>query len=263
MTSSRLPIGVGQTIRPARPVTAAHRPRQLGQSVEGQRRRADHPRLDAEASRPRSALVAEDGSDAPATTARAGASSSSPAAITPPPITTTSRIEDVDQVGDRHPEPRPISAIASIAAGSPSWASSVTSGPISSTALGHGPAEARIRALRREPARLAGQRGAGRERLHAAAAGAVALARRAVHLDHHVADLARGAERAPVELAAQDQAAGDAGPERQDDRVARAPGRAGAVLGDRASVGVVVDEHRQAEPLGHHVGERDVGQRQV
>ncbi len=46
-------------------------------------------------------------------------------------------------------------------------------------------------------------------------------------------------------------------------RLGRAPCRAGAMLGERRRIAVVVDEHGQPEPLGHHVPERDVGQRQV
>ena len=42
-----------------------------------------------------------------------------------------------------------------------------------------------------------------------------------------------------------------------------AAGGAGAMLGQRREVGVVVDEHRQIESLGHHVGEHDVLEREV
>ena len=47
------------------------------------------------------------------------------------------------------------------------------------------------------------------------------------------------------------------------DRVRGAPGRAGALLGQGGVVAVVVNEHGQSEPLGHHVGKGDVGQRRV
>ena len=50
-------------------------------------------------------------------------------------------------------------------------------------------------------------------------------------------------------------------PMRQHHDLAGTPRRAGAVLGDRRDVGVVVDEHGQAEALGHDVRERDVVER--
>ena len=72
-----------------------------------------------------------------------------------------------------------------------------------------------------------------------------------------------GPDRAAVELAAQDQPAADAGADREHHGLAATARRAGAMLGQRREVGVVVDEHRQAEPLGHHVGEHDVLEREV
>ena len=63
---------------------------------------------------------------------------------------------------------------------------------------------------------------AGAVRLDVAAAGARALARLAVLDDHHVAELGPAA----VEPAAGDDAAADAGAERQQDEVARRPARA-------------------------------------
>ena len=71
------------------------------------------------------------------------------------------------------------------------------------------------------------------------------------------------ADRAAVELVAQDQPAADAGADGQHHRLAGPARRAGAVLGQRGQVGVVVDEHRQAEALGHHVREPDVPEREV
>ena len=68
---------------------------------------------------------------------------------------------------------------------------------------------------------------------------------------------AAGADRAAVELVADDQPAADAGPDRQHHRLARAPRGAGAVLGERGRVRVVVHEHGQPDPLGHHVAEGD------
>ena len=50
-----------------------------------------------------------------------------------------------------------------------------------------------------------------------------------------------------VELAAEDEAAADAGADREHERVVGAPGGTGPVLGQRGQVGVVVDHDRQAE----------------
>ena len=71
-------------------------------------------------------------------------------------------------------------------------------------------------------------------------------------------ELSAGANPAAVQLAAEDQPAADAGPDRHDDDLAGADGGAGAMLGERCQIRVVVDEHRDPEPLGHHVSERDV-----
>ena len=130
-------------------------------------------------------------------------------------------------------------------------------------ALGQRPAEPGVRALARQPQRLARQRRARGQRLDAPVVGAVALAGRAVLVDHHVAELAGRADRAAVQLAAEDQPAADPGADRQQHRLVGAPRGARAVLGQRGQVGVVVDEHRQPEPLGHDRAERDVGERQI
>ena len=76
-------------------------------------------------------------------------------------------------------------------------------------------------------------------------------------------ELGRSADPTPVWLAAENQAAADPRPERHQHDLGGAAGSAGAVLGDRRRVAVVVDEHGQPEPFGHHVAERDVGQRRV
>ena len=70
----------------------------------------------------------------------------------------------------------PISSITSIAASSPSWASSVTSGPASSRPSASARPSPESGRSRGDPPRLARQRRARRERLDAAAVGAVALA---------------------------------------------------------------------------------------
>src|SRR5947208_4107164 len=86
---------------------------------------------------------------------------------------------------------------------------------------------------------LAGQRGPRGERLDATVVGAVALAGRPVQVDHGVTQLGPGADRAAVELVAQDQPAADAGPNGQHHRLAAAAGGARPVLGQGSEVGVV------------------------
>ena len=84
-----------------------------------------------------------------------------------------------------------------------------------------------------------------------------ARAQRPVDVDRHVAELRGRALRAAPELAADDHArrrsrcrSSAAARRVQSARRAEAP------LGEHRAVGVVVDEHRQAEALGHHVAER-------
>ena len=124
-------------------------------------------------------------------------------------------------------------------------------------------ARARPRPLAGEPLRLAGERRARRERLEAASVRAVALAARAVDLDHDVPSSAPRPDGAAVQLAAENQAAADAGPERQHHRLAGAARCAGPVLGQHRQVGIVVDEYGQPEPFGHDVAERHAPQREV
>ena len=88
MTSSRLPIGVGQTT--SRPLT----PWRSRDVIEREQGGAHHPRLVAEVGGRGSATPARTGGSArSATTRRAGSSSSSPAATAPPPITITSGLK--------------------------------------------------------------------------------------------------------------------------------------------------------------------------
>src|SRR5581483_2111401 len=82
---------------------------------------------------------------------------------------------------------------------------------------------------------------------------AAADARQAVVYEHRVAELRAGADRAAVRPSAENQAAADAGAERDHDHVACALTGAGAPLGDGGGVAVVVERDRQAEPLPHHV----------
>ena len=78
-----------------------------------------------------------------------------------------------------------------------------------------------------------------------------------------MAELAGRALRAAVELAADQDRAADAGAERQHQRDALAARGAVAVLREQREIGVVVDERGQADALGHHLGERQAGDRQV
>ncbi len=130
----------------------------------------------------------------------------------------------------------PISVIASIAALSPSWASSVISGP--SSASPRAPAPGRGPDWGCSPAiRVASRVSAVPEASDSTQPrpGQLPWQRRPVLVDHHVPELGRRAERAAVELAAEDQAAADPGADRQHDGLARRPGprRRGARRGPR------------------------------
>jgi hypothetical protein len=87
-------------------------------------------------------------------------------------------------------------------------------------------------------------------------------ARLAVELHDGVAELASAA-RAAVDLAAREDRAADPGPQRQQERVGRAPGRSGLRLREQRAVRVVVDHDRPVEPLADEVAERHAGERQV
>src|SRR6185312_7024360 len=93
--------------------------------------------------------------------------------------------------------------------------------------------------------------------------GTVALARRAVLVDHHVAELSGCTDPTAVQLAPQDQPAADPGADRHDHRLVGPTRGAGTMLGERRHVGVVVDEYGQSEPLGHDVPEGNVGQWEI
>ena len=277
MRSSRLPIGVGQTISspgisPA-PLQLDPRHRRgadhpgVGAELGGEHRRPVHRRQ-----RPRAQL--------PAGRARAAGRRRRSRRRRPrsPPARRCWRSWSGRRRAGCRPARRPRSRSRR-----PPSAASVTALPSISSPVGEHPAEGRVgRAFRRRPA-LAPERGARGERLDAAAAGAVALARRAVHLDHDVAELGAGAGRAAVELAAEDQPAADPGPDRQHHRVrlrlarrrrgarparrrwrrcrrrpaarsARRPGRGsarrsiGRLTAEIATPRVVVDRRRDPEP---------------
>ena len=86
-------------------------------------------------------------------------------------------------------------------------------------------------------------------RLDVAVAGARALAGLAVLDDHHVPDLGPAA----VELAVEDEAAADAGAEREQDEVAGAAAGAVHELGERGGAAVVDQRDAQPEPVLEHV----------
>ncbi len=120
-----------------------------------------------------------------------------------------------------------------------------------------------VRPARHPQRRLAHERGAGRHHLQAAAVGAAALARRAVHVDHHVAELSARPDPAALQPAAEHEPTADAGAEREHHHVARAAAGAVPRLRQHRAVAVVVDHHREAQAFGHDRRERDVRQRQV
>ncbi len=74
----------------------------------------------------------------------------------------------------------------------------------------------------------------------------------------HVPDLARDAGRAAVQAPAEHEAGADAAGELHVDQVRDTATRAVLVLGHRAEVGVVVDHHRYADPLGELAGGRQL-----
>ena len=156
-----------------------------------------------------------------------------------------------------------MSVITSQAAGSPSWASSVTSAPVISRPESQRAPERAVGRLARQPQALGADRVTRHERLQAAVVGAASRARRAVGVDDDVAELGRRPAGAVHEPPVDDEAAADAGAERQHDRVARPARLAPAPLGEHRRVAVVVDRDGQAEPLGQHVAHGDAVQREV
>jgi polyisoprenyl-teichoic acid--peptidoglycan teichoic acid transferase len=100
----------------------------------------------------------------------------------------------------------------------------------------------------------------GGERLEVSPAGARSLTPWPVVEHHHVTELCPAAKRPPVE----DDAAADAGPEREHDHVPAATPGADAPFGERGCVRVVLDPYGKTEPLAQplakpNVRERDVG----
>ena len=84
-----------------------------------------------------------------------------------------------------------------------------------------------------------------------------------VRYDAQVSDLAGGAEPATHELAVDDHAAADAGPDGDQQQLVGVNGRAVAELAPRGRVGVVLDHDRDLELLLEEVAERQVAPRKV
>ena len=98
--------------------------------------------------------------------------------------------------------------------------------------------------------RVAGQhRQPGARRVALPAPAPAAQARRAVGVDDHVPELAGEAVGAVLQRTAGDQAAADAGAERDEDDVVDARRRAEPPLGERRAGGVVVDRDVASEAL--------------
>ena len=211
MTSSRLPIGVGQTTRltsPA-PAPAGPRPRSPASSPN----RAGTIR----------AARATGGSARAATTSRAGSSRRSPAATAPPPMTTTSGSSALTIPVSPAPSRRPTSASTARAASSPSWASSVTAWPSTAPDSASRLPERRVRRRARRALARHADRPAGGQRLEAPAPGTGAGAVGAVVVHHQVAELARVAVGAAIDLPTEHQPAADAGPHRDEHGVLAVP----------------------------------------
>ena len=195
--------------------------------------------------------------------ARAGSSSISPAAITPPPITITSGLSTLTMFDSPTPSARPTVAIASRATGSPSCASSVTNGPVSSRPSSSA-----------SPSAVSGRRATRSDASRTSAEPDAITSRQprfgqcpwhggpSMSIDH-VPELPAGADPAALQPPAEHDPAADPGPEREHHDVVRAAAGAVARLGEHRAVAVVVDRHRQPEPLGHHRLERHVRQWQV
>ena len=84
-----------------------------------------------------------------------------------------------------------------------------------------------------------------------------------VELEHHVAQLGRGAARSPVEPPAEDEPAADARAEGEHDHVLRAAAGADRPFGDRGGVRVVVDRDGQAQISLAALAQRHARERNV
>ena len=138
-----------------------------------------------------------------------------------------------------------MSASSSTASGSPAWAASVTSGPVSRVDVAADPGLEVVghRGVgQHQLARVADQRVARGVLLPAAPVAALAAV--AVRHDLHVPELAGHAVLATEHLVVDHQRAADAGPERDAQDVAVTDARAEPALRERGGVRVVVHHHR-------------------
>ena len=229
----------------------------------GHRGGADHARVGAELARRRPGSRSSAAGRALAARWRAGSSSRSPAAITPPPITKTSGSKMLAKLASATPSREPTRSKTADRGRVARQGGLGDRLPVDLLAVGEHPTERRAGLTLGGVATLAPDRGPGGVGLDAAVAGAVALAGQAVHLDHDVAELGAGTGRAAVDLAVEDQAAADSGPDRQHHRVVGAAGGAVEVLGEGGDVGVVVDEDRQPGPFADQLADRQVVDREV
>ena len=200
---------------------------------------------------------------------RAGSSSSSPARAAPPPITTSSGSKVLIALAMPIPTRSPHSSISRAASGSPSWAASTASTPVSlrrrrRAACPAPSPDGRSRERGGQPVEgMAGGDGLQRARLRETCRrpGTGPLQ---VHADERVAELAGAAGGAAVDPAAEHQPAADAGADREHHQVAGDHLQILVVgLGERGDGRVVVDEHRHAEPLAEHLAQRHVDERDV
>src|SRR3954447_3277119 len=254
VTSSRLPIGVGQT---------TSRPSAIDRSLTCEQRRAEHPGLVPEVR----GLDAYGGRDR---RQRAGrelvarrAEQQLARADHPTPDDDHLRIEDVGDAGQAHPEiaaderhraDRGLVAVVR-------QLGHQCAGDVASS--GELAAERGVGRLARGTLALARERRAGGQRLQATVVRTVARAGRPVLVDDEMAELARRPVSSSQQPPGRDDRAADPGPEREHHRVCRALGRAGLVLGEQRRVRVVVDGDRQPDPLGHEVAHRRVAQVEV
>ena len=220
--------------------------------------RAEHPRLGAEARRHDPHVVARrSAARAPRRPRAPGAEQQLAGGDRAAADDDDLGVEDVDQ---RRRSPRPEAPAHQprsrrSAAGSPSWASSVTSAPVIVAPRGQrAPERAVGRLARHAAAPSRADRVPGHERLQAAVVRAAARARRPVGVDDDVAELGRRAARA-VDERARRRCSPPPMPVPSVSMIAslRPARRAAAPLGEHRRVGVVVDDDRQPEALGQQV----------
>ena len=166
----------------------------------------------------------------------AGSSSISPASASSPPTTRSSGSNRLHTPAAATPRWCPASAMTRRHPASPASARAMTSRSVRLPWLGRSMSSS-----------------TGAPDVHLQAAAVPAAADGALVVDRRVPDLARGADAAVEHLAAEHEPAADAVRGAHVDDVLLAAGGAEADLRERAEVGVVVDVHRQAEPLAEQL----------